>query len=439
MMKQPRAKLYLTFKDFFSFFINLFLRKKNFVGPEVRKFEKLLKNYWERDNCITLSTCRLGLYYVLKSLDLKKGSEVLLNPLQIPDFVNVILDLNLKPVFVEIDNNTKSFNLNDLNSKISNKTKVILATYLTGILPDVEKLNEIAEEKKLFLIEDISQSYGSKFGNKKAGSYGFASIGSLSPGKIISSIGGGFILIDSTIHAKKILRYIDQDLKIPSKKTLFSIFSYQLTVALVTSRYLFNFFTYYLFLLISKLFTKKFEKLHRPDYNIGHKDKTIYDNPIIRRKLPKNIFFKFTDLQAELAIKTFQKNLIYGLKHRQKIAKELFNSLDQKVKNMVPIKVKDFEESCFWHFPIVLNSSHKNFQNFLLNEGLDVVGYGLKLCNELDSFNFFKKELKVAKNIHDNTYFLPLFDDMSKNDALKVAKIVNLYFKKFDNSDQVFI
>ena len=68
-----------------------------------------------------------------------------------------------------------------------------------------------------------------------------------------------------------------------------------------------------------------------------------------------------------------------------------------------------------------------------------MVGYGLKLCNELESFNPFKKELIVAKNIHDNTYFLPLFDDMNKTDALKVAEIVNLYFKKTNNSDQIFV
>ena len=69
------------------------------------------------------------------------------------------------------------------------------------------------------------------------------------------------------------------------------------------------------------MFIKKFDKLHRPDYNIGHKDKTIYDNPIIRRSLPENVFF--TDVQAELAIKNISKNLVHGLRHRQEIAKEL--------------------------------------------------------------------------------------------------------------------
>ena len=116
-MKQPRAKLYINFKDFFKFFVDLFFSRKNIVGVKVKEFENLLKDYWKREFCHTLSTCRLSLFYVLKSLDLKKGSEVLLNPLQIPDFVNVILDLGLKPVFVEIDNDTKSFNFNDLQKK----------------------------------------------------------------------------------------------------------------------------------------------------------------------------------------------------------------------------------------------------------------------------------------------------------------------------------
>ena len=428
-MKQPRAKLYINFKDFFKFFVDLFFSRKNIVGVKVKEFENLLKDYWKREFCHTLSTCRLSLFYVLKSLDLKKGSEVLLNPLQIPDFVNVILDLGLKPVFVEIDNDTKSFNFNDLQNKITSNTKVILATYLTGIVPDLKKLEKISKEKNLYLIEDISQSYGSKYMNKFAGSYGFAAIGSLSPGKIISSIGGGFILMDSKKHSDLINQYMLEDLTVPSRKILLSIFFYQLTVALVTSKYIFNFITYYLFYFISTFFKKKYDKLHRPDYNIGHKDKTIYDNPIVRRKLPDNYYFKFTDIQAELAIKSFNRNLIYGLKHRQKIAEELYNSLNPKVQKLIPIKVKNFEESCFWHFPIIIGKTHEDFQNYLLKKGYDVVGYGLKLCNELGSFNNYYKKLIEAKNIHDNTYFLPLFDDMSKKDTIKVAKAINNYFE----------
>ena len=99
------------------------------------------------------------------------------------------------------------------------------------------------------------------------------------------------------------------------------------------------------------------------------------------------------------------------------------------MQKLIPIKVKNFEESCFWHFPIIIGKTHEDFQNYLLKKGYDVVGYGLKLCNELGSFNNYYKKLIEAKNIHDNTYFLPLFDDMSKKDTIKVAKAINNYFE----------
>ena len=195
-MKLPRTKLYISLfelvKAYFKILFGLDLKK----GDQVKKFENLLENYWSRKKCFTLSTCRLALYYVLKSLKLNKHDEVLLSPIQIPDFINAISNLGLKPVFVEIDKETKCLNISDLKKKISNKTKVVLATYLTGIVPDISQIKSVCEENNIFLIEDISQSYGSESYNKKAGSFGVAAIGSLSPAKIISSVGGGFILID---------------------------------------------------------------------------------------------------------------------------------------------------------------------------------------------------------------------------------------------------
>ena len=78
-----------------------------------------------------------------------------------------------------------------------------------------------------------------------------------------------------------------------------------------TSKYVFSFFTYYVFFILSKLFKSKFNELHHPTFKCSHKDKTIYDNPIIQRKLPNEIFFYFTDLQAKIAIKTFYQNIDY--------------------------------------------------------------------------------------------------------------------------------
>ena len=335
-MKLPRGKLYIDLltliKCLFKILLNLGLSR----GKKTLEFENTFCKYWNRNKCITTSTCRLSLYYVLKSLNLKEGDEVLLTPIQIPDFINVILNLKLKPVFIDINKETESVDLKDLESKINKKSRVLLATYLTGLVPDIKKISTICDENSIFLIEDISHSYGSFFDGKKAGSFGFAAIGSLSPGKIISSIGGGFVLIDDYNKATLIEEDIKNSIKNKSRKTLLKVCLFQLKVSLLTSKFIFNYFTYYIFLFLSKFYRQKFDEIHNPKFKYFVKDKTIYDNPPVKRELPNELFFEFTDLQAEVALKTFKKNLKNGLEDRQRMAKILYENLKSNEKKFVP-------------------------------------------------------------------------------------------------------
>ena len=86
------------------------------------------------------------------------------------------------------------------------------------------------------------------------------------------------------------------DLQKVPKKTLIKICVLQLKISIFTSKFIFNFFTYYLFLFLSVFFKNKFEELHHPKYKYFNKDSTIYDNPPVLRKLPKELFFQFNDL-----------------------------------------------------------------------------------------------------------------------------------------------
>ena len=167
-MRQPRQKLYIGFFDLINAFISILFGIGFEKGNYVSKFSKKIEDYWKRKKCFPLSSARICLYYYLKSLNLSKDSEVLLTPVQIPDYINIILELGLKPVFIEMDQQTQSIDLEDLKKKISTNSKVVLATYLTGILPNVDEIAEICKKNKIFLIEDISQSYGSHHKNIKA-------------------------------------------------------------------------------------------------------------------------------------------------------------------------------------------------------------------------------------------------------------------------------
>jgi len=430
-MKLPRTKLYISLFDllitYFKILIGLDLHK----GKKVKNFENLLEDYWYRKKCFTLSTCRLAFYYVLKSLKLSKDDEILLSPIQIPDFINAITSLQLKPVFVEIDKDTKCLSISDLKKKINTRTKAVLATYLTGIVPNIGEIKSICEKNKIFLIEDISQSYGSLSNNIKAGSFGVAAIGSLSPAKIISSVGGGFILIDDVDKINFIKNAIRDELSLPSKKILLKVCIFQIKVSIATSKYVFSFLTYYIFFLLSKFFKNKFHQLHHPSFKYSHKDKTIYDNPLLQRELPKEIFFYFTDLQAMIAIKTFYKNIHHGLKKRQLLAKVLYENLNDKTKKYIPEIITKYSDNCFWHFPIVLeNNLLDKFQDFLMKKGYDVVGYGLKLCSNETAFSDYKANLICAHAIHKNTLFLPLFDNLNETQTIKIAKDINSFFQE---------
>ena len=433
-MKQPRTKLYISLfelvKNYFKIIFGIDLHK----GEKTLEFEKLMENHWRRKKCFTLSTARLGLYYVLKSLKLNGGDEVLLSPFQIPDFINVILKLNLKPVFVEIDIQTKCLNISDLERKITNKSKVILATYLTGIVPDIKILQSICNENGIFFIEDISQSYGSMSNNMNAGSFGVASIGSFSPAKIISSIGGGFILVDDIEKINFLEKTLSKELSLPSKKVLLNICLFQIKISLATSKYIFAYFTYYIFFLSSKFFNKKFQELHNPAYKKLSKDRTIYDNPPIQRSLPKEFFFYFTDFQAKIAIRTFHQNINFGLKKRQLLAKILYDNLSDSSKKHVPEIITKYDQNCFWHFPIIINSFDvKKFQSYLMSKGYDVVGYALRLCSSQAAFKSYNINLETAQSMHQNTLFLPLFDTSTDEDMRKIAQDINQFFIKFNN------
>ncbi len=431
-MKLPRGKLYIDLLSLFKCLFKILFNQNLKRGPQTQELENTFSKHWNRNKCITTSTCRLSLYYVLKSLNLKEGDEVLLTPIQIPDFINVILNLKLKPVFIDINRETESVDLQDLKSKINKNSKVLLATYLTGLVPDIKKISNICEDNSIFLIEDISHSYGSFFDGKKAGSFGFAAIGSFSPGKIISSIGGGFILIDNYEKINIIEEDIKKSIKNKSRKTLLKVCLFQIKVSLLTSKFIFNYFTYYIFLFLSNFFKKKFDEIHNPKFKYFVRDKTIYDNPPIKRKLPDELFFEFTDLQAELALKTFKKNLENGLEERQKMAKILYENLNDNVKKFVPKLVGKFNVNAFWHFPIIVDDKDfGRFQKHLLKDGFDVVGYAMKLCNEEPQFKEFKKEtLDYSKKLHRNSLFLPMFDGLQKKDMLNIANSVNKFFYK---------
>lgn len=129
---------------------------------------------------------------------LKYGDEVIIPALCWSTSLWPIVQSGLKPKFVDIDIKTLNIDLNDLEKKISKKTKAIMAVHVLGNSANMDKLMKIKNKHKLILIEDTCESLGSKFKKKFLGTFGEFSSFSFYSSHQISSGEGGMICCKSS-------------------------------------------------------------------------------------------------------------------------------------------------------------------------------------------------------------------------------------------------
>ena len=107
-------------------------------------------------------------------------------------------------VQADIDENTFNLDPRSVAKRITNRTKVILATHLFGLPCPIDEILRIAEEHSIFVIEDCAHSAGAKFQGRKTGSFGHAAFFSLDTIKPINTYGGGMVVTNDGELANKV-------------------------------------------------------------------------------------------------------------------------------------------------------------------------------------------------------------------------------------------
>lgn len=425
--KLPRHKLYINLSSLVYSLFNIFFKLKKRNTKNVI-YEKLQK-FFNTKNIFTISSWRAGLFVSLKSLNLEKNSEILVTPISIPDQINSIILAGCKPVFVEMNKETHNFDIEDLKNKINDKTKVIHITYLSGIIPDLEEILEIAKKKNLVIIEDISQAYGAKYKNYNIGNIGSFSIGSLSTGKTLASLAGGILIVNDDKYINNVKSEMKDFQKEPKKNIEIKLNIWQLTISLATSKIIFNILTYYYLKILSIFFKKKFNdpELKNKIYNKKLVKNTFYSNPeILRSEFPSELYFDLSNNQLEILDQTLddlEKN-IANMRYQAKLYCE---NLNQTFLKFIPKASFKVDTNTYWHFPLTFNTREEaeNFRYSMFNRGFDCVGYGLPLCNEIKAFNKFAENLPNSKQIKENTIFLPLNGKLKKKDIKSTITELN--------------
>ena len=185
--------------------IKLLIKNANFVGgKDVKLFEKNFAKFVGSKYCISVGNGTDALEIALQSLNLKKGSEVIVPNNTWISTAEAVIANNLKVVFCDVNLDDYSICLKDLKKKVNKKTKAIIAVHLYGNPANTLAIKKITKGKKIKLIEDCAQAHGAKLNNSHVGTTGDLGTFSFFPGKNIGAFGDAGAIVT---NSKKIADY----------------------------------------------------------------------------------------------------------------------------------------------------------------------------------------------------------------------------------------
>ena len=166
-------------------------------GKYVKKFEESFSKYNKRIFGVAVSSGTAALEIGMKSLNLKKGDEVIIPTFSIISTALCVIKLGLKPVLIDSNIYTWNMDSDQVIKKITKKTKAIIITHIYGFPVDMKKILAIAKRKNIKIIEDSAEMIGQTYFKKRCGTFGDLSTFSFYANKHITTGEGGMILTNN--------------------------------------------------------------------------------------------------------------------------------------------------------------------------------------------------------------------------------------------------
>lgn len=389
-----RNRILLGEEPFLTFI--RFLIKRNEKEDKVREFEKKFRHYIGGKFSVSISSARVGLYLILKSLNLEKNSEIILPSFCSPALINVILSLKLKPVLIDVDSKTFNIDVSKVKGKITRKTRVIIGVHLEGFPCEMKKTVEIAEAYNLKVIEDCAHALGAEYKNKKVGLFGDFSIFSFGMGKHLNTLGGGMIITKHRDFFEKLVEL---------RNTLNKPTYFQLFKKLIKGE-------------IASFFTKPilFYTLVYPSLRISRRDLVyrIFDENPKRAFTPEHLT-AFSEFQAKLGLSQL-KYIESKIRKRRKNAKIYDENLDNIKKQE---KVLGSNPS-YLNYSVIIKKREK-VRRLLLAKGIDTQATWMKDCSSL----FYNKPLPISKFLEESVLYLPIHENLNEDDIRRISQTLN--------------
>lgn len=176
-------------------------------GEFVNRLESEFQSFLKRKHILAVSNGTTALHLAYLALDISHGDEIIMPGFCYLAAANIALQMGAKPIFAEVDSDTWCLDPVDTESKITKKTKAIVAVHTYGNVCDMDALQSISSTHKVPIIEDCAESLFSTYKGVQSGCFGLISTYSFQATKTITTGEGGLVVTDNDHLAEKMKLY----------------------------------------------------------------------------------------------------------------------------------------------------------------------------------------------------------------------------------------
>ena len=178
-------------------------------GPKVREFEDKVASYCKATYAVALNSGTSALHAACFAAGINEDSEVITSPITFVASANCVLYCKGKPIFADIDQDTINIDPQEIEKKITPKTKAIIPVHFTGQPCDMKEIQAIAKKHRLLIIEDAAHALGSEYADEKIGACTYSDMTCLSfhAVKHITTGEGGMVLTNNKLLYEKLVAF----------------------------------------------------------------------------------------------------------------------------------------------------------------------------------------------------------------------------------------
>lgn len=197
-------KPYISFEEVEADFREVFQSGWFTKGKFVEAFREDIKKYTHAKYAFLATSATTALTICLKILDIKEGDEVIVSDFSFPATANVVEDVGAKTVFADVSLKTFNMLAEDLERKITKKTKAVIFVDALGNPSGIHEIKRICEKHNIPLIEDAACAIGSSEKSVRCGNIADLTCFSFHPRKLLTTGEGGAITTNNPDYAAKL-------------------------------------------------------------------------------------------------------------------------------------------------------------------------------------------------------------------------------------------